>query len=49
MHKNLYIKHPLQLEQYLMEGAYNKLWNARADVPQETYTFFMDILMDTVR
>jgi len=49
MHKNIYIKHPIQLEQYLMEGAYNKLWNARADVPADTYTFFMDILMDTVR
>jgi len=48
-HNNIYIKHPIQLEQYLMEGAYNKLYASRADVPTETSTFFMDILMNTVR
>ncbi|KAI8926761.1 proteasome 26S subunit [Entophlyctis helioformis] len=46
---NVYIKHPVQIEQCLMEGSYNKVWNARANVPAEEYTFFMDILMGTIR
>jgi 26S proteasome regulatory subunit N12 len=33
----------------MMEGAYNKVLRARAEVPSETYTFFMDTLMETVR
>ncbi len=49
LHSNLYIKHPVQLEQYLMEGSYNKVYHARSDVPAEEYLFFMDILMGTIR
>lgn len=32
-----------------MEGAYNKLRNARAQVPSPDYIYFMDVLMETVR
>jgi len=32
-----------------MEGAFKRIWNARADVPSETYISFMDILMETIR
>lgn len=46
---NLYIKHPLQLEQYMMEGSYNKVFQARQNVPSPYYEFFMETLMDTVR
>ncbi|KAJ3046047.1 hypothetical protein HDV00_003796 [Rhizophlyctis rosea] len=46
---NIYIKHPIQIEQCLMEGSYNKVWHARANVPAEEYAFFMDILMGTIR
>ncbi|EPZ34553.1 hypothetical protein ROZALSC1DRAFT_26785 [Rozella allomycis CSF55] len=46
---NPFVRHPVQLEQYLMEGAYNKVWYARGDVPGVEYNFFMDILMETVR
>ncbi|KAJ3057475.1 hypothetical protein HK097_006403 [Rhizophlyctis rosea] len=46
---NIYIQHPIQIEQWLMEGSYNKVWNARANVPAEEYAFFMDILMGTIR
>jgi 26S proteasome regulatory subunit N12 len=49
IHTNAFIKHPIQLEQYMMEGSYNKVWNARSDVPAPEYTFFMDILMATIR
>ncbi|KAI8852839.1 COP9 signalosome [Chytridium lagenaria] len=46
---NIYIKHPIQVEQCLMEGSYNKVWNSRLNVPAEEYLFFIDILMGTIR
>lgn len=46
---NIYIKHPIQVEQCLMEGSYNKVWNSRSNVPAEDYAFFIDILMGTIR
>src|SRR5689334_493651 len=33
IHTNAYIRHPVQIEQCLMEGSYNKVWHARKDVP----------------
>ncbi|CAG8588529.1 445_t:CDS:2 [Acaulospora colombiana] len=47
--ENPYIKHPVHLEQYLMEGSYNKVWNSREQVPAPDYLFFIDILMGTIR
>uniref|UniRef100_A0A2K5ZBG2 26S proteasome non-ATPase regulatory subunit 8 n=1 Tax=Mandrillus leucophaeus TaxID=9568 RepID=A0A2K5ZBG2_MANLE len=46
---NVYIKHPVPLEQYLMEGSYNKVFLAKGNIPAESYTFFMDILLNTIR
>lgn len=46
---NVYIRHPVALEQYLMEGAYNKVYLARDSAPAESYSFFIDILMHTIR
>lgn len=46
---NQYIRHPLALEQYLMEGSYNKIFLAKGNGPSESYTVFMDILLETVR
>lgn len=46
---NVYIKHPVAMEQYLMEGNYNKLFLAKGNVPAESYNFFIDILLDTIR
>jgi len=48
-HQDVYIKHPVQLEQYMMEGAYNKVLKAKDSVPHESYSFFMEMLMGTVR
>jgi len=48
-HTNVFVKHSVQLEQWMMEGAYNKVFKAKADVPSQTYVFFMDLLMQTVR
>uniref|UniRef100_A0A0A9XXZ0 26S proteasome non-ATPase regulatory subunit 8 n=1 Tax=Lygus hesperus TaxID=30085 RepID=A0A0A9XXZ0_LYGHE len=47
--RNIYIQHPLSLEQYLMEGNYNKIFLAKGNVPAETYNFFIDILLETIR
>lgn len=49
MHDSLYIKQPRQMEQFIMEGSFARVWQARADVPHEAYVFFMDRLMDTIR
>ncbi|KAJ3023933.1 hypothetical protein HKX48_009141 [Thoreauomyces humboldtii] len=49
LNDNVYIKHPIQIEQCLMEGSYNKVWHSRANVPAEEYTFFVDILVGTIR
>ena len=46
---NVYIRHPVSLEQNIMEGSYNKDLLAKGNVPAESYNFFLDILMDTVR
>eukprot|EP01116_Phalansterium_solitarium_P024462 TRINITY_DN8987_c0_g1_i1.p1 TRINITY_DN8987_c0_g1~~TRINITY_DN8987_c0_g1_i1.p1 ORF type:complete len:262 (-),score=90.91 TRINITY_DN8987_c0_g1_i1:382-1167(-) len=48
-HSNLYLKHPIQLEQSLMEGAYNRVLQAKAEVPSDIYIQFTDQLMSTVR
>lgn len=49
LHQNIYIKHPVSIEQYLMEGSYNKVFMARGNVPAESYNFFIDILLNTIR
>jgi len=46
---NIYIKFPIQLEQALMEGCYNKVLSARKFIPLPHYSFFMDMLNETVR
>jgi len=46
---NIYIKHPVSLEQSLMEGCYNRVFEAAHIVPAATYQFFMDTLLSTVR
>jgi len=49
LHSNIYIKHPVTLEQYLMEGAYNKVFLSRGSVPAESYSYFVDQLVGTIR
>lgn len=61
-----YIKHPIQIEQYLMEGNYNKvlmsesfletgystffkLFLAQSNIPSESYGYFIEILLQTIR
>lgn len=46
---NVHIMHPVSLEQWLMEGRYNKVFYSKGNVPAESYTFFIDILLNTIR
>ncbi|KAF5333462.1 hypothetical protein D9611_002302 [Ephemerocybe angulata] len=46
---NTFIRHPVNLERWLMEGSYSKVWNAREEAPAEEYKFFIDSLMGTIR
>nr|XP_045010536.1 26S proteasome non-ATPase regulatory subunit 8 isoform X1 [Jaculus jaculus] len=39
----------LRWVQYLMEGSYNKVFLAKGNIPADSYTFFIDILLDTIR
>lgn len=49
-HANLYIKFPVELERWLMEGSYNKVLNdAKSSIPMPVFSFFMEQLMVTVR
>jgi len=49
IHSDIYIKHPIQVEQYLMEGNYNKLFLAQSNIPSESYGYFIEILLETIR
>lgn len=46
---NPFIKHPIQLEQYLMEGCYNKVLETKEEFPSASYVYFMNQLIDTIR
>ncbi|KAH8263774.1 hypothetical protein KR038_001121 [Drosophila bunnanda] len=46
---NQFIRPILALEQYIMEGRYNKIFQAKSTVPAEIYSYFMDLLVETVR
>jgi 26S proteasome regulatory subunit N12 len=39
----------VEIEQYLMEGRYNKVFIARHSVPAPSYSFFMEFLLKTIR
>lgn len=47
--KNIYIKHPISLEQFLMEGSFHKVFLSKGNVPAKNYNYFIDILINTIR
>lgn len=49
LQNNAFIKQAVDLEQFLMEGSYNKVWNSRKSVQGEEFLFFYDVLMNTIR
>lgn len=46
---NIYINHPVSLEQFLMEGSYNKVFVSKDQVPSDYYKFFIYKLLNTIR
>jgi 26S proteasome regulatory subunit N12 len=48
-HQNVYISYPMKLEQYLMEGRYNRMWSLKDSAPAQEFHFFVDTFVDTVR
>lgn len=46
---NTYISPVLALENYFMEGRYNKILQAKNSMPSELYSNFMDLLVSTAR
>lgn len=49
LQNNIYIRHPVSLEQWLMEGSYNKVFISKDEVPAPTYIPFIEILLNTIR
>lgn len=47
--RNVYLKKPVSLEQFLMEGNYHKVFLSKEDIPDPYYALFVDILIDTIR
>ena len=46
---DIFVSFPIQLERQLMVGSYDEVLNATARIPDASYEFFMDNLLQTVR
>lgn len=46
---NNFVNYPVAIDQYLMEGSYNKIYRSKLTIPSRYYNFFVDILLETVR
>ena len=49
LQNNPYIRTPVSLEQFIMEGSYNKVIVMKDNVPAESYAFFINKLLGTIR
>ncbi|KAI9816494.1 MAG: regulatory particle non-ATPase [Pycnora praestabilis] len=51
LEEDVFIQYPVKLEQWLMEGAYDRVWGATKEerVPSEEYDVFSDVLVGTIR
>jgi len=47
--ENPFIRHSIELEQYLMEGSYHRLYDSQSRVPAPIYQSFMQHLLVTVQ
>ncbi|KAI9787687.1 MAG: regulatory particle non-ATPase [Geoglossum umbratile] len=49
--EDVFIQYPVKLEQWLMEGSYDKVWGATKSerVPSEEYGVFSEVLIGTIR
>jgi len=46
---NIYISRPVELEQWLMEGCYNKVFLSQGNIPSPYYNYFIEKLIHAVR
>ena len=46
---NFFVSFPIQLERQLMVGSYDEVLSANSRIPDASYEFFMDSLLQTVR
>lgn len=46
---NVFVSFPITLERQLMVGSYDEAWKAHLHIPDQSYSFFMDNLLQTVR
>ncbi|MCJ1475203.1 regulatory particle non-ATPase [Lambiella insularis] len=51
LERDLFIRYPVMLEQWLMEGAYDRVWGALKGegVPSEEFAVFSEVLVVTIR
>jgi len=47
--RNIFISFPIELERQLMVGSYDEVLSANSRIPDSSYEFFMDNLLQTVR
>ena len=47
--RNVYLKKPVMLEQFLMEGSYHKIYLSKEDIPDPYYSLFIVNLLNTIR
>ena len=47
--KNIYLKKPVTLEQFMMEGSYYKVFLSKEDIPNPYYGLFIDSLISTIK
>ena len=46
---NVFINVPVSLEQYFVEGSYNKILSSKHNLPLQAYQFFIDKFVDAIR
>ena len=46
---NVFIKVPVSLKDYFVEGSYNKILSSKQNVPLQAYQFFIDKFVDAIR
>mmetsp|Transcript_43083 Transcript_43083/g.31077 ORF Transcript_43083/g.31077 Transcript_43083/m.31077 type:complete len:140 (+) Transcript_43083:422-841(+) len=46
---NIFIKVPVNLETYFVQGSYNRILNSQQNVPLMAYHFFIDRFVDAIR
>jgi len=51
LEEDVFVRYPVMLERWLMEGSYDKVWQATksSHVPSDEYAMFSEVLVGTIR